>query len=116
MEHAVDPRGTKLIVLTEDEYRDLIEDAGDAALAAQVMAGNAPAMPADLLKASLDGTLHPLAAWRKAAGLTQVQLAAKAGLRPASISDIEGGKIDPRLSTLKALADALGLGVEDIVD
>ena len=116
MERAVDFRGAKMIVLTEQEYRDLAEDACDAAIAAQALAENAPTMPADLLRASLDGTLHPLAAWRRAASLTQAQLAEKAGLRPASISDIEGGKIDPRLSTLKALAEALGLGVEDIID
>jgi predicted transcriptional regulator len=62
------------------------------------------------------GPLHPLAAWHKAVGLTQAELAAAAGIRPATVSDTQSGKIDPRLSTLKALAKALKLGVEDIVD
>ncbi len=116
MNEATDLRGAKMIVLTQQEYRDLVEDAGDAALARDAARDGAPAMPEHLLRASLDGTLHPLAAWRKAVGLTQAELAAKAGVRAASVSDIEGGKIDPRLSTLKALASALGLGVEDIID
>lgn len=30
--------------------------------------------------------------------------------------NIENGKIDPRLSTVKALADAIGVDVDDLVD
>ena len=118
MNEAVSLEGKKLIVLTEEEYRTMIEDAGDAAIAAQAMSENegAPSMPSELVLASLDGTLHPLAAWRKSVGLTQAELAAKAGVRAASVSDIESRKIDPRLSTLKALAGALKLGIEDITD
>lgn len=114
MEHATDLRGTKMIVMTEAEYHALIEDAGDLALAAE--AGDSPTLPADLLAQMLDEGLHPLAAWRRAAGLTQEALALRAGLRAATISDIEGGRIDPRLSTLKALAGALELSVGDIID
>lgn len=110
--------GEKMIVLTAAEYAALIEDAGDSALAraARAASAGAPLMSAELLAASLDGSMHPLTAWRKAAGLTQAQLAAKAGLRVATLSDIEGGKIDPRLSSLKALAGALGVDIDDITD
>ncbi|MEF2550640.1 helix-turn-helix transcriptional regulator [Aurantimonas sp. A2-1-M11] len=118
MNKATNLKGEKFIVLTEEEYHTFLEDAGDAALAEQARLDNedAPSMPAELVLASLDGTLHPLAAWRKSVGLTQAELAAKAGVRAASVSDIESRKIDPRLSTLKALAAALKLGIEDITD
>ncbi len=118
MNEAVNLQGDKLIVMTEEEYRRIVEDAGDAAIAEQAMIADegAPTMPSELVLASLNGELHPLAAWRKAVGLTQAELAAKAGVRAASVSDIESGKIDPRLSTLRALAGALNLGVEDIID
>lgn len=116
MNEAVDLRGAKLIVLTEAEYAELLEDAGDIALADEALAQGGPSMPAHLLTDELDGKLHPLAAWRKSAGLTQTQLGARSGVRPATISDIESGRVDPRLSTVKALAAALGLGVEDIID
>ncbi|ESR23369.1 helix-turn-helix transcriptional regulator [Lutibaculum baratangense] len=118
MNEAVNLKGDRLIVMTEEEYRTLVEDAGDMALAeqAKIEAEGSPGMPSELVIASLDGQLHPLAAWRKSVGLTQAALAAKAGVRPASVSDIESRKIDPRLSTLKALAGALNLGVEDIID
>lgn len=118
MLEAANIKGERLIVLTQAEYEALIEDAGDRALLSEARANDrgAPLMPADLLKASLDGTLHPLTAWRKAAGLTQAELAERAGLRKATVSDIEGGKIDPRLSSLRALAAALGVDIDDIVD
>ncbi|MBO0906563.1 helix-turn-helix transcriptional regulator [Jiella sonneratiae] len=118
MNEAVNLKGDKFIVLTEEEYRTLIEDAGDVAIAEQAMIADegAPSMPHDLAEQVWNGTLHPLAAWRKAVGWTQAELAAKAGVRAASVSDIESRKIDPRLSTLKALAWTLKLGIEDIVD
>lgn len=118
MNEAVNLRGESMVVMTRAEYDGLVEDVGDIALAEQARheSQGSPAMPSEFVLASLNGTLHPLAAWRKSAGLTQSQLAAKAGVRAASVSDIEGRKIDPRLSTLKALAAALKLGIEDITD
>lgn len=113
MNHAVTPSGAAMVVLTMEEYEALIEDAGDSALA-DVVDRDGPSMPADLVRAVLDGDIHPLAAWRKSAGLSQAALAAKAGIRTATLSDIESGKIDPRLSTMKALANALGTDIDDI--
>ncbi|MCQ0986787.1 helix-turn-helix domain-containing protein [Jiella marina] len=118
MNEAVNLKGEAMIVMTRAEYDALIEDIGDIALAeeARMNSQGAPAMPSELVLTSLNGELHPLAAWRKSVGLTQAELAAKAGVRAASVSDIESRKIDPRLSTLKALAAALNLGIEDIID
>lgn len=49
---------------------------------------------------------------RKAAGLSGRQLAQKANIRAATISDIETAKIDPRLSTLERIAEGLQLKIE----
>lgn len=43
-------------------------------------------------------------------------LSEKAGLRKATISDLENGKLDPRYSTLSALAEALNVGIADIME
>jgi transcriptional regulator with XRE-family HTH domain len=52
---------------------------------------------------------------RTAAGLTQQDLAVKAGLSMSAVAHLEGGRIpDPRLSTLKALARALGVSLDDL--
>ncbi len=46
---------------------------------------------------------------RKAAGLTQEALATRAGLSRMTVQRIEGGQIDPRLSSLLEMARMLGL-------
>lgn len=116
MNKAIDLQGTPLVVLTRKEYESLVDDTRDGALAAMASMDDLgkPALPAALAEALMEGKISALSAWRQAAGLTQADLARKAGLRTATISDIEGGKIDPRLSTLKALAGALGLDFSDI--
>ena len=47
--------------------------------------------------------------------LTQEGLAAKAGLSRAAYRRIETGKSEPRVSTLQAIAGALGVGVHELV-
>lgn len=114
MQTATNLSGEALIVLTRAEYDSLVEEAGDAALIAEARQEGQPTMSAELVMQVLDG-LHPLTAWRKALGLTQAELAEKAGVRVATVSDIESGKIDPRLSTMVSLAAVLGVGVGDLV-
>lgn len=46
---------------------------------------------------------------RRAAGLSQEELAAKAGLSRMTVQKLEAGAIDPRLSTLTVIMRALGL-------
>jgi len=45
---------------------------------------------------------------RRQRGLTQRQLSTRSGVQQAEISRIEGGRANPTLSTLTALASALG--------
>lgn len=117
MQIAKNLTGDDMIVLTKAEYDALIEDAGDAALAdaAHLANAGAPMLNAAQMAAIADGTAHPLAVWREAAGLSQAELARRADIRPATISDIENGNIDPRISTIKALARALSVDIDDIV-
>ena len=46
---------------------------------------------------------------RKGLGLTQVQSGERLSLRQSTISAVEGGKVDTRLSTLLDMLAALGL-------
>jgi transcriptional regulator with XRE-family HTH domain len=53
---------------------------------------------------------------RRMAGLTQGELAEKADVGLTTISRIESGDIEePRVSTLRKLAHALGLEVRDLL-
>lgn len=51
---------------------------------------------------------------RKAAGLTQAQLAEKVGVAQATVADWESDEYRPRASILPALATALGCTVNDL--
>jgi uncharacterized protein len=53
-----------------------------------------------------------LIAARRAAGLTQAELAAKVGTTQSAIARLEGGAITPTVETLCRLADVLGLRFE----
>ncbi|MBX3305634.1 MAG: helix-turn-helix transcriptional regulator [Nitrospira sp.] len=57
-----------------------------------------------------------LKALRAKKGLTQLQVARKAGLTLAYIGRLETGHYDPQLSTLKKLAKALKVSVAELVE
>ena len=57
-----------------------------------------------------------LAKVRDAKGLSQRALAQLANVGYVTIARIEMGTIDPRISTLKALAKALKVKVDELVD
>jgi transcriptional regulator with XRE-family HTH domain len=48
-------------------------------------------------------------------GLTVRALAAKAGMSYTYLSNVENGKVDPSLSTLKRLAQVLGVSIGELV-
>ena len=50
-----------------------------------------------------------LATARRAAGITQSELAKKAGLSRTTVQRIEAGAVDPSVGTLLSLARVLGL-------
>jgi DNA-binding XRE family transcriptional regulator len=71
-------------------------------------------IPGAVVHAILDGenAVRALRRWR---GLTQLQLAAKAGLAPLYVSQIETGRRTGSPRVLRALAEALGVDVDLVV-
>lgn len=53
--------------------------------------------------------VHQMSQARKSSGLTQAALAEAAGLSRMTVQRIEGGEIDPRLSSLLEMGRVLGL-------
>lgn len=53
--------------------------------------------------------------FRKEAGLTQVELARKAGIGRATLSRLENGEHSPRYETLEKIAKALGVKVSSLL-
>jgi transcriptional regulator with XRE-family HTH domain len=57
-----------------------------------------------------------LAEVRQAHGFTQEQLAEATGVHRVTIARIETGEVSPKVETLKRLADALGVLVDDLIE
>ena len=67
-------------------------------------------------QALLDKFGKHAAAVRAAAGHTQQRVADRMGVRPEAVSQIESGKLSPTLSTVVALAHALGVSPAALLD
>jgi DNA-binding XRE family transcriptional regulator len=70
-------------------------------------------VPAAVANAILDGA-HPVKAWREHRGLTQGTLAAEAGISKAYLCQIETGRREGAVKTLRAIATALNVTVDDL--
>jgi uncharacterized Tic20 family protein len=53
--------------------------------------------------------------FRKVKGITQEMLSEVTGLNVRTIQRIESGEVDPRLYTLKSIAEALGVNLEELL-
>jgi DNA-binding XRE family transcriptional regulator len=118
--------GEDLVVIARSDYEALLARAGDAASEdamtariveatdAKIARGDDVALPAAVWAAIENGE-HPVRAIRKYRGLTQIEVAEKAGLRQGYIADIEAGKKTGSAASLKAIAAALGVPLDVIV-
>ncbi len=71
--------------------------------------------PHEVVKANVRGD-GLVKAWREYLGMTQAELAAKAGIKQPALARIEKPGANPRKSTLIKLADAMDLTVEQLID
>ncbi len=71
--------------------------------------------PNDVVKANVRGDCL-IKAWREYLGLTQDELAAKANLKKPALARLEKSDANPRKSTLKKIADALEITVEQLIE
>ncbi len=72
-------------------------------------------IPGEVTFAILDGT-HPIRAWRKYRGVTQQEVAEKAGISKPYLSQLESGQRKGTTEVLGALARALGVSLEYLVE
>ena len=113
----VTPNGEELVLMPRAEYEALLDalDIAEARLVqADVAAGRDEAIPAEMVYRLMDGE-NPILVWREYRGLTGVDLAAKAGTSAASLSKLETGKTAGDIATLKKLARALSVDLDELV-
>ncbi|RZT39065.1 helix-turn-helix domain-containing protein [Cupriavidus agavae] len=99
-----------------ERVKHLIEDAEDALLYdATIAADDGVRVPAAVLDAQLAGD-HPIKAWRDYRRLTQDALATAAGLSKPYLSQIENRKREGSLEIVRALAAALAVPLDMLVE
>lgn len=108
------------VVLPWADYQALLEAAEDAidgalldAFREKLTSGEEETVPATVVDALLAGA-NPIKVWREYRGLTQDVLASRAGISKAYLCQIETGKREGAIKTLRALAEALGVTVDDL--
>ena len=113
------PSGERMVVLPEAEYEQLldrIEDAVDELdeIKRKLAVGEEEFIPAEYVYRMLDGENRVLV-WREFRELTSNQLAEAAGISQAYLSQIETGRREGSIGTMKKIADALKIGLDDLV-
>ena len=104
-------------VIPYDEYerlRDEAELAEDAELARKALERDEERVPIELVDRLIEGE-NPVRVWREYRGMTQRELAAKAGINTAYLSQIETGKRGGSTKVLRAVAKAPAVDLDDIV-
>jgi DNA-binding XRE family transcriptional regulator len=116
----ISPSGERLIVLTEADYQKLLAAAEDAAdreaadtFRHKLASGDEELVPAEVVERILGGE-NRIRVWREHRGLTSKALAAKAGIAQGFVSQIETGKREGTVETLRKIASALAVTIDDL--
>ena len=72
--------------------------------------------PQDVVEANVVRGDSLLKAWREHLGLTQVEVARRAGMSQPAYAKLERPDARPRTTTLRKIAKAMGLSLEQLTD
>ncbi len=115
------PNGERMVVLPEAAFlrlRDAAEMAEDVAAfdeaKRKLAAGEEEFLPSSMVDRILNGE-NLVRVWREHRGLTVSALAQMAGIAQPYLSQIETGKREGTLQTMKKIADALKVTLDDLV-
>lgn len=113
--------GEAYVALSRAAYEKLVEAAEDAAdlraiaqFERHLAAGEEEFVPSDMVDRILAGE-NRVRVWREHRGLSVSALAEKVGIAQPYLSQIETGKREGTLQTMKKIADALKITVDDLI-
>ena len=112
--------GEPMVLLSRAEFSRLAEAAehyGDIVAAVDAQKRKEAGeeyIPADVVAKLVSGE-NPLRVWRKHRGLTLQQLGERVGRQLACISKLEQGHTKGDVTLWRALADALNVGLDDLI-
>jgi DNA-binding XRE family transcriptional regulator len=97
-----------------DRLRPAAEDLADLRAFDAAMTDGRESIPAEYVKRIIDGET-PVRALRDWRGLSASELARRAGLHRVVVHEIETGKKRGSIDTMKKVAGALGVMVDDLI-
>jgi ribosome-binding protein aMBF1 (putative translation factor) len=112
------PKGERLAILPLNEYRRLVADSEAKEIAEKIVrarSGRAETFSHEEVKEMLAAS-SKLAFWRKKRGLSQGDLAARAGISQSYLSALEAQDRIGNPGLIKRLAHELAVRMEDIVE
>ncbi|MEF2071441.1 helix-turn-helix domain-containing protein [Consotaella aegiceratis] len=80
----------------------------------RLASGEDEMIPAEFAHRLLDGE-NPIRVWREFRGMTATQLAERIGIAKAYLSQLESGRREGSMRTLRALAEVLKVDVDDLI-
>ena len=111
----------EMVTIPAAEYRALLGTAENFAdlraydrTMAAIVRGDEELVPEAFAKRLIAGE-SPVRVWRELRGLTQAALSIASGVNRVQIANIESGAKSGSVATLRKLADALGVGLDDLV-
>jgi DNA-binding XRE family transcriptional regulator len=114
----IEQNGTRqYAILTVDTYTLLLEKAemlDDIKAYDEAIASDDEFIPSEVVERLIAGE-NKIKVWREYRGISQVELAGKVSMAQASIAQMEVGKRVGSISTLKRIADALNIDLDDLV-
>jgi ribosome-binding protein aMBF1 (putative translation factor) len=115
------PSGDRMAVIPVEEYERLVEAAEETTdvraydeAKRRLASGQDELLPATMVSRILDGE-SALRVWREHRGLTLKELADKAQVSAPFVSQIEKGQREGSVETMRKLADALKISVDDLI-
>lgn len=108
------PDGGKMAILPADEYEAMVDARDATAAVAAVRSGQMETLSESEMDEYLAAPT-PLSFWRKRRGLTQADLARKAGISQAYAAQIEAGSRTGGVDIYAKLAKVLGVQIEDLL-
>lgn len=106
----------EMVTIPRAEYERLLEaaeDLADVLAFDRAMAERGEGVPGEVVRRILEGE-EPVRAFRDWRGLSAAELARRSGVHPVQVHEIETGKKRGSVDTLKRLAEALGVLVDDL--
>lgn len=112
---------TDTVKITRAEYERLLtiaEDTADIAAfdraVSRLASGREELVPSQYANRLIDGE-SPVRVYRAFRGFTQAALSGASGVNRVQIADLEGGQKSGSIKTIKKLANALRVSVDDLI-